>query len=113
MSVADYSSSRRFHGLTSCRRPSERTRTAVLVAAYTALFFPTLCPATDETLMMCPVDGRLKPLGASRSKHHSCAALGEIPRRRFAQPAAGAGNHDDLAGDVRIGRAHFAGALMS
>lgn len=43
---------RRFHGLTSCRSPSEITRTAVFAAAYTALPGRTLCPATDETLMM-------------------------------------------------------------
>jgi hypothetical protein len=45
---------RRFHGLISCRSPSEITRTAVLVAVYTALPGPTLWPATDETLMKWP-----------------------------------------------------------
>ena len=58
------------------------------------------------------LDEHLQPLDAPRPQHHRCPALGEISRGRFAQTAAGAGDDDDLARDVRIRvRGHFAAPL--
>ena len=42
---------RMLHSLTYCRRPSDKVRTACLVAVYTALLKLTLWSATEDTLV--------------------------------------------------------------